>query len=87
MIRAFALGLAIATTRLIEIPALIVLIMISNTGPTEQQFAPLVLVSFTLTFSLHAVLAEVWLRVSRRKRAPAAGAAQARAQGHADVVG
>jgi hypothetical protein len=48
MIRAFALALAIATTRLIQIPALIMMIMISGGEPTQQQIAALVIIGFTL---------------------------------------
>jgi hypothetical protein len=85
MIRAFALGLAIATTRLIQIPGLILLSTISGAEPTEQQISLLVIVGFTLAFSLHALLAEAWIRVTRRKRA--ADVSLARAPGRADVVG
>jgi hypothetical protein len=63
-----------------------VLYMISDRELTQQQIAPVAITGFTLAFSLHAVVAEIWIRASRRKRAPAAGAAQARAQGQADVV-
>ena len=62
MIRAFALGLAIATMRLIFIPALII---VGN--PTHQQAATLSIVSFTIAFSLHIGLAELWIRSTRKK--------------------
>jgi hypothetical protein len=87
MLRAFAVGLAIATTRLIQIPALIVLSMIGDGELTQQQIELVVIVGFTLAFSLHALVAEVWIRVSRRKRAPAATTAQPRARGQVDMVG
>lgn len=61
MIRAFALGLAIATQRLIVFPVLFVL-----TEPTEVQLQALSVGSFLTAFTLHALAAEVWLRRSRR---------------------
>jgi len=82
MIRAFALALAIATMRLIDIPAVIV---VSATGvPTHQQLATLAIIADAVAFPLHAVVAEIWIRTSRRKQAPAAGAAQVRSQEQAD---
>jgi hypothetical protein len=87
MIRAFAVGLAIATTRLIQIPAIIVLVMHNGGAPTEEQLGPLVIISFTLAFSMHAVLAEVWIRRSRGKPGSAAGPRPTITPGQADVVG
>lgn len=82
MIRAFALALAIATMRLIDVPTVIV---VSATGiPTHQQLAVLAIIADAVAFLLHAVVAEIWIRSSRRKLAPAAGAAQVRSQGQAD---
>ncbi len=60
MIRAFALGLAIATMRLIFIPALII---VGN--PTHDQIAMLSIVSFTIAFTIHVGLAEIWIRTTR----------------------
>ncbi len=61
MIRAFAIALAIATTRLISISALLIV-----DSPTDRQVATLVLVSFTVAFVVHAFLAEAWVRATRR---------------------
>ena len=71
MIRAFAIGLAIATMRLIFIPALII-----AGNSTEQQIATLSIISFALAFILHASLAEVWIRSTRKGRVPATEAAR-----------
>jgi len=72
MIRAFAIGLSIATMRLIFIPALIL-----ARDPTDQQIATLTAVSFTAAFILHTALAEVWIRSTRKHNPLRAGAAQA----------
>lgn len=61
MLRAFAIGLAIATTRLISVPAII---WIGN--PTEQQAGLIVLGSFTASFLLHAGFTEWWIRHTRQ---------------------
>lgn len=63
MIRAFAIGLGIATMRLIFIPALII---VGN--PTHQQIVTLSIASFALAFSLHAGLAELWIHSTRKIR-------------------
>jgi uncharacterized membrane protein len=68
MIRAFAIGLSIATMRLIFIPALMV---VGN--PTEQQVAVLSVSSFAIAFAIHALVAEWWIRRTRpmpRRAAP-----------------
>lgn len=62
MIRAFAIGLSIATMRLIFIPALMV---VGN--PTDEQIATLSIMSFTIAFFLHAGVAELWIRKTRRR--------------------
>ena len=72
MIRAFAIALAIATTRLISIPALLIVGV-----HTDGQVATLVIVSFTEAFVVHALLAEAWIRATRRKSVSGAGAARA----------
>ena len=69
MIRAFAIGLAIATTRLISVPTIIAL-----GEPTEQQAALIVLGSFTASFLLHTGFAEWWIRHTRQRRNTASGA-------------
>lgn len=70
MMRAFAIGLAIATTRLISVPTIIWL-----GEPTEQQAALIVLGSFTASFILHAGFAEWWIRRTRTRGNAATGAA------------
>jgi uncharacterized membrane protein len=61
MIRAFAIGLAVVTQRLIFIPALLVV-----ADPTQGPVATLSAVSFLAAFVLHSTLAEVWIRLTRR---------------------
>jgi hypothetical protein len=61
--------------------------MIGDAKPTQQPIALVAIVGFTLAFSLHAIVAEIWIRISRRKRAAAAGAAQPGRWGQVDVVG
>jgi uncharacterized membrane protein len=61
MIRAFAIGLAVVTQRLIFIPALLAV-----ADPTQGPVAPLSAVSFLAAFILHSSLAEVWIRLTRR---------------------
>jgi uncharacterized membrane protein len=61
MIRAFAIGLAIATMRLIFIPALLL-----SVDPTEERIAAFSIIAFTLAFVLHSVVAEVWICVMRK---------------------
>jgi uncharacterized membrane protein len=65
MIRAFAIGLAIATARLIFFPAL----LITMADPTEERFGTLLVVSLAVAFALHASVAELWIRVTRRSGA------------------
>jgi hypothetical protein len=72
MIRAFAIALAIATTRLISVPALLIVGI-----HTDGQVATLVIVSFTVAFVVHALLAEAWIRATRRRSVSGAGAARA----------
>jgi hypothetical protein len=62
MIRALAIGLAIATMRVIFIP---MLILIGN--PTEEQVTASSLASFAVSFALHALLAELWIRQGRTR--------------------
>ena len=72
MIRAFAIALAIATTRLISVPALLIVGI-----HTDGQVATLVIVSFTVAFVVHALVAEAWIRATRRRSVSGAGAARA----------
>jgi uncharacterized membrane protein len=73
MIRAFAIALAIATTRLIFFPALI----ITGTGPTDRRFGTLLGVALAVAFVLHVSVAELWIRATRRSSAPRAGGVKA----------
>jgi len=68
MIRAFAIGLAIATARLIFFPAL----LITMTDPSEKRFGSLLVVSLAVAFVVHAGVAELWIRATRRSGAPKA---------------
>jgi hypothetical protein len=61
MIRAFAIGLSIATMRLIFVPALIIV-----ATPTDAQIAVLSNASFAAAFVLHTSVAELWIRATRR---------------------
>jgi uncharacterized membrane protein len=65
MIRAFAIGLSIATMRLIFVPALIV-----AADPTDGQIAVLSNVSFAVAFVLHASVAELCIRTTRGRGVP-----------------
>jgi uncharacterized membrane protein len=65
MIRAFAIGLAIATARLIFFPAL----LITMADPIEERFGTLLVVSLAVAFVLHASVAELWIRSTRRSGA------------------
>ena len=60
MIRAFAIGLSIATMRLLFIPALIIM-----GAPTQSQIETLSIASFTVAFCLHSGFAEYWIRRGR----------------------
>jgi uncharacterized membrane protein len=61
MMRAFAIGLSIATMRLIFIPALII---VGN--PTRQEAEMLSIIAFTIAFVLHCSIAEIWIRTTRK---------------------
>ena len=61
MMRAFAIGLSIATMRLIFIPALII---VGN--PTRQDTELLSIMAFTIAFVLHCSIAEIWIRNTRQ---------------------
>ena len=68
MIRAFAIGLAIATQRLIFFPAL----MIAMSEPTDEGFGTLLIAALAVAFVVHASVAETWIRATRRSGAPKA---------------
>jgi uncharacterized membrane protein len=70
MLRAFAIGLSVATMRLLFIPALMI-----TGNPTDDQIALLSVGSFTVAFLLHAAAAEWWIR---RTRPPTRGHADDR---------
>ena len=61
MMLAFAIGLSIATMRLIFIPALII---VGN--PTRQETEMLSIIAFTIAFVLHCSIAEIWIRTTRK---------------------
>jgi uncharacterized membrane protein len=73
MIRAFAIGLAIATARLIFFPTL----LITTTDPTDGRFGMLLAVALAVAFVLHVSVAELWIRATRRSGAPRAGGVKA----------
>ncbi|HEY6712753.1 MAG TPA: DUF2306 domain-containing protein [Rubrobacter sp.] len=73
MIRAFAIGLAIATARLIFFPA----IMITMADPTDGRFGTLLVAALAVAFVVHASVAELWIRATRRSSAPKAGKVRA----------
>ena len=62
MIRAYAIGSAVVTMRLIFVPALIF------AGADDQSDAArLSIIAFTLAFAIHSSLAELWLRYTRER--------------------
>ncbi|MEL7003323.1 MAG: DUF2306 domain-containing protein [Bacteroidota bacterium] len=63
MLRAFALGLAIATSRIIFLPFFFALV-----NPTLEQVEVLFITSFILAFSFHLILAEIWIRRTREQK-------------------
>ena len=66
MIRAPAIGLSIATMRLIFIPALLVV-----TDPTQGQLRAFSAAAFLVAaFVAHACAAEAWIRLTRRRGVP-----------------
>jgi uncharacterized membrane protein len=67
MIRAFAIALAVATIRLIYIPALLIV-----AEPTDAQNAVLWDTSFAVAFVLNTSVAELWIRATRRSGTPRA---------------
>jgi hypothetical protein len=79
MIRAFALTLAVSTVRLIEFPALSVV--------GEQSLQTIYIIANITAFTLHAVVAEVWIRTSRMKRIQTVSAASVPVRRPVDVVG
>jgi hypothetical protein len=72
MIRAFAIGLAVATQRVIFIPALLAV-----ADPTQGPVAMLSAVSFSAAFVVHASVAEAWIRLTRKRRVPGASGVEA----------
>ena len=67
MIRAFAIGLSIATIRVI-FPALLI-----AGEPIDGQVAVLWNTSFAVAFVVHASAAELWIRITRGSRVRKAG--------------
>lgn len=72
MIRAFAIGLSIATQRLIFVPALLVV-----GDPTLDQLRAISAAAFLAAFVAHAGVAEAWIRLTRNHRVPNASATRA----------
>ncbi len=66
MIRAFAIALGIATMRLIFVPALIIADVAEASDPIVKTLS---VASFMTAFLLHAAVAELWIRQTRRSRA------------------
>lgn len=66
MIRAFSIGLAIGTTRLILIPWIIIIVR-TNGLPTDAQLATSTVTSFSIALFVHAIAAEVWIHRGRRE--------------------
>lgn len=60
MLRAFSIGLSIVTMRLIFIP-----ILVAIGDPTREEAELYSIVSFTLAFCIHSLLAELWIRHTR----------------------
>jgi uncharacterized membrane protein len=69
MIRAFSIGLAIATARLIFFP----MVLITMTDPTDRRFGTLLAASLAVAFVVHASVAEAWIRATRRRGLSGAG--------------
>lgn len=67
MLRALAIGLSIATQRVIFVP-----ILLSLADPTYGQIAAVSLTAWALAFISHTTLAEVWIRRTRRSSAATA---------------
>jgi len=67
MIRAFAIGLSIATQRLIFVPAFFLV-----ADPTLEQTQAISAAAFLAAFVVHAGVAEAWIRLTRKRRVPRA---------------
>jgi hypothetical protein len=72
IIRAFPIGLSIATMRLIFVPTLLVV-----ADPTDAQVAVLSNTSFAAAFVLHTSVAEAWIRTTCGSLAQKTGAVRA----------
>jgi uncharacterized membrane protein len=73
MVRAFAIGLAIATQRVLFFPA----IMITMADPTDGRFGTLLVAALAVAFVVHTSVAELWIRATRRSSAPKVGKVKA----------
>lgn len=63
MLRAFAIGTSIVTMRLIFIPTLIAL-----DSPSDDVIAYYSIVSFSISFAIHSLFAELWIRITRTRQ-------------------
>lgn len=72
MIRAFAISLSIASQRLIFIPTLFIV-----ADPTQGELQTLSAAAFLAAFVLRASVAEVWIRLTRKRGVPGAGGTKA----------
>jgi uncharacterized membrane protein len=82
MIRAFAIGLSIASQRLIFVPVLLVL-----ADPTEEQLRTLSAAAFLAAFVVHASVAEAWVRLTRKRGVPRVGAVPGSEEAKTHVAG
>lgn len=73
MIRAFAIALAIATQRVIFVPSLFVF---GVTSPTDGRVVTLSLAAWAAALVVHSSLAEVWIRLTRKRGVPPASRAE-----------
>jgi putative effector of murein hydrolase LrgA (UPF0299 family) len=64
MLRALNVGLAIATMRLLFVPAIVAF--------GGEHASMLSIVSFTIAFTVHAAFAEAWIRRTRERAVPEA---------------
>lgn len=74
MLRAFAIGLSIATQRLIFIPSLFAAGVV---GPSDGRVVTLSLAAWSAALVVHSAMAEVWIHRTRARGVPTARASRA----------